>query len=254
MRDSLISPWIAATTIGFAAGGAVWSLLALVTGYLATTNEALDWSVPLASVGIAGLVAGVSQGLYLQRLTGKITYRGWTCATIAGMLAGLALVGAVGSQVAGLRLSLSFAIAGAYLSQPLYGIDYTSDSYLMGLAAAVALLYLYFGCMYAFVLAAMGGIMPGVLQWFLLRRHFRNASLWTLFSSLAFALSAVVTVLVSWFAGSLVGGAPVVQNNPALAALIGLLGWCVLGFTIGIATGPALPWLQSQPLEEGTLF
>ncbi|HEX8222050.1 MAG TPA: hypothetical protein VF914_22885 [Chloroflexia bacterium] len=252
MRDSLFSLWIAATTTGFAAGGAVWSLLALITGYLTTTNDALDWAVCLASVAAAGLVMGVSQGLYLQRLTGKISYRGWACATIAGGLAGLTLVGAVGSQVAGLRPTLSFSIAGAYLSRPLYETGYTYDSYMMLLP--VFFFVLYWGCIYAFVFAAMGGIMPGVLQWFLLRHHFRNAFFWVVFSSLAFALSGVASVLITWLAGSFAGGAAVVLDNPVAAALIGLLGWCVLGFTIGVVTAPVLTWFQSQPLEEGTLF
>jgi hypothetical protein len=257
MRDSLISPWIAATTTGFAAGGAVWALLSLLTGYLRANNDSLDWFVSLVSMGVAGIVTGVCQGLYLHRLTGKVPLSGWTIATTAGLVSGLAAVGAVGSLVLGLDFTLNFSVSGAYLSlspYPLvaYGTEHPLLSTMVFIGTSFFLLY--FGSMFAFLLASLGGIIPGVLQWFLLRHRFRNAFLWAVFSALAVALSGTVAYVVSWCAGSFVGGATVVRDNPSLATLIGLITWCATGFTIGAATGPVVPWLQSQPLEEGTLF
>ncbi|MDQ3704807.1 MAG: hypothetical protein M3437_06205 [Chloroflexota bacterium] len=253
MRDSHISPWIAGTTAGFASGGAVWSLMLLLTQYLQSNNELLAWSISLASITVAGLVTGLSQGLYLQRLTGKIPYLGWTGATVVGVIMGLLVIGSIGRGGTGPSLTLNFSVAGAYISMPL--AHATGSAYSLEMIVGVSSIsILYYGCMAAFMFAAVAGIIPSVLQWFLLRRHFRNSFFWTVFSVLAFDLSGAACVSVSWLAGSFMGGAPVVQDNSAVAALIGLLGWCATGFTIGAATSPVLPWLQSQPLEEGTLF
>jgi hypothetical protein len=203
-------------------------------------------------MSVAGIVTGLTQGLYLQRLTGKISYLAWTGVTVVGVLVGLLVVGAFGGRGTGPNITLNFSVAGAYISFPLgqaTGPDYSAE-----MIFGTSLFILYFGCMFAFMFAAVAGIIPSILQWFLLRRHFRNSFFWTLFSVLAFALSGVACVAVSWLAGSFMGGAPVVRDNSVVAALIGLLGWCATGFTIGAATSPVLPWLQSQPLEEGTLF
>ncbi|HEX8597419.1 MAG TPA: hypothetical protein VF952_02785, partial [Chloroflexia bacterium] len=113
----------------------------LLTQYLQSNNELLAWSISLASMSVAGLVTGLSQGLYWQRVTGKIPYLGWTGVTVIGVVLGLLAVGTFGSRGTGPNITLNFSVAGAYISFPLgqaAGSDYSSE---LMIGASIFILY-----------------------------------------------------------------------------------------------------------------
>ena len=245
VEDKQISRWIRATMPGYVLGGFIWAVLSIVTGDLRTKDESLLWAVPLVSIGCAGFVTGITQGICLHSLDARISAKSWAGVTVIGMVAGLLIVGAIGYG----PYAINFAMSGAT-----FVVQHTNSVPPDGPTIGLAITFLYFGSIFAFTCAAADGLVVGIMQWIVIRPYVREAYWWALINMLATGFAGVVVLVISCGVGLAANGLEAIQESAIKSLAIGLTVWSAMGFTIGAISAPLLNWLLRQPIEEGRLL
>ncbi len=193
--------WMLVTTVGWAIG--------FVMGFaLAHIGEAVEPFIGSVLGGIlayvifgaaSGAVVGLVQWLVLRR---QISRAGWWILASAAGLAVATGAGIVVAWLTGYSIELAnFAVLGRWVA-----------------------------------VAALGGAVIGILQWFVLRRQVSRASWWVLASTLG------------WASCMAVAGAGMIATQMGLGPLLrSLIGG---GVVLGAVTGGALIRLLRQPVPE----
>ena len=191
------------------------------------------------------------------RRSGAGFWLGWTLATAAGLLLGLAPFALLSSELpvllvrvvlplwAGFLVGLfQWLVLRPYLTHPvdwvLNGGAGWAAGFALGLLAIDNLRASPLGALLGYLLF---GLIVAVLQWPVLRREIPNAWAW------------VIASVVGWAAGVYVSQAAlglIAQGDEPSSLLTSAVSALVTGLVAGAITGVALAWLTRQP-EAGPL-
>ena len=204
MRPTAPHVWL--SWVGYTTAGTVLGAL------LVTANRARGGGFVLTVLAavLAVLLVGGAQGLVLRRYRPALTWRSWLAATIAGHVA---------SVVAGVAMFIPGILSALRVAGSLVG------------PTGVAF-------MTAAAIGAVAGAAGGWPAWLVLRRHFSNAGVWVLATTVAGTLAALIPVPRAH--GTISG-----MRLAPIAARIGT------GLIVAIVTGVALSWLVRRRAAAG---
>jgi hypothetical protein len=208
--------WILATTISTIIGGAASGALVLAAEYrFADVTSPWTGAFALATAnavafGFRGAALGSAQWIVLRRAIARPG--GWVAATTGGWAAGGIVSGILGGAFGG-------ALTGV-------GPDYGPIGVAIAFAGGIAFL-----------------ILPGLLQWLVLRRQVEQAGWWV--PAQAVSLLAATAV---FFPAMLVAGRAMGWEFPSAQAW-GFSG-ALAGLLDGAIGGAVLVWLLRQPISQ----
>ncbi len=209
--------WVIATTIGALIGGAVSGALVLAAEHrFADVTSPLVGAVVLAmanavAFGFRGAALGIAQWSVLRQSLARAG--GWIIATAGGGAVGGIVSGVVGGTFGG-------ALTGV-------GPDYGSLGVALAFAGGVTSLL----------------ILPGLLQWLVLRRQVERAGWWVAAQALSFLTATAIAFPVMAVVGRAAG-----WEFPSARAWG--MGGTLAGLIDGAITGAVLIRLLRQPVPE----